>query len=529
LVGSTTYVLWTEFEDNQEDLDLLKYDKYIEFKTTGSSNILPILEPNLDRLKLPAATEEFVERKKISWSEKDLGWYNSARLEKTDPNYKPIAKIELDDKFTYNYKDGTEFYLYQVASDHTEKNFFVDPNDDIARSYYVVLFGPTASVSETEVETTWDGDTTGKTSPTGYDKHFIIDSTHNITDEELLHSELYITATDSTLIGEDYKEYFEGKINRTLKGGTDYYITAVDGKRVLTLQLADSLSPIYYDPSSKNLAFVKYDSETYGTDIYVSNFKTGLGIVAHTALENAINAHSSGWLPESGTTPDGLICGVRKIIGYGEDTGEIRLQQEIDDERLQETILWDGDTTGLSHPEATGYDKYYTIDSTHALTDTELLNSTLYVTAEDESAIESAYTAAFSGKVNRTLVGGIDYTVTTTNNKKFLTIQLADSLSPIYYDPVTKKLAYVEYDAATYGTKIYVSLFSFGKSSPYIPVNGDAYLLFEKETGVISTDPEYTWKEHWNESVSPVIGGTPQAVYHLMQNRWDATVKRLFI
>ena len=56
--------------------------------------------PNSDNMVLPQEGETFIERKQISWVEKELGW---------DKNF---TKIELEDEFTYNYINGTEFKIF---------------------------------------------------------------------------------------------------------------------------------------------------------------------------------------------------------------------------------------------------------------------------------------------------------------------------------------------------------------------------------------------------------------------------------
>lgn len=56
--------------------------------------------PNSDNMVLPQEGETFIERKQISWVEKELGW---------DKNF---TKIELEGEFTYNYINGTEFKIF---------------------------------------------------------------------------------------------------------------------------------------------------------------------------------------------------------------------------------------------------------------------------------------------------------------------------------------------------------------------------------------------------------------------------------
>lgn len=128
IVGSTKNVIWTKNNDK------LEYDRWIEFKTTGSSSMMPILEPNSDNLKLPEDGEEFVERKKISWVTKDLG------------NNKDITKIETDDSFTYNYINDTKFTIYQCSDQHGYNNVFVDPNDVIELGMKIEIYNGDSKV-----------------------------------------------------------------------------------------------------------------------------------------------------------------------------------------------------------------------------------------------------------------------------------------------------------------------------------------------------------------------------------------------
>ena len=122
LVGSTQYVIWTT---NNEKLE---YDRYIEFETTGSSSILPILEPNDENLTLPGDEEVFRQRIQIDWVEKDLGWN------------KNITKIECVDNFTYNYINGTKFKLFLCGDQHTYTSVYADPNDAIDNSYFITIY-----------------------------------------------------------------------------------------------------------------------------------------------------------------------------------------------------------------------------------------------------------------------------------------------------------------------------------------------------------------------------------------------------
>ena len=113
LVGSTKNVIWTTNNDK------LETGKWIQFKTTGSSSMMPILDPNVDNLKLPSAQEEYVERHQIDWVTTELGYE------------KNITKIETDEEFVYNYIDETKFTIYQCSDKHGYNNIFVDPNDMI--------------------------------------------------------------------------------------------------------------------------------------------------------------------------------------------------------------------------------------------------------------------------------------------------------------------------------------------------------------------------------------------------------------
>lgn len=122
LTGSTKYVIWTGNNDK------LEYDLWVEFKTTGSSNIFPILEPNTDNLTLPKEGEEFRERKQIDWVEKELGFK------------KDITKIETKENFTYNYIANTPFTIYRVSDQHTYTSVYVEPNDNLELSRYITIY-----------------------------------------------------------------------------------------------------------------------------------------------------------------------------------------------------------------------------------------------------------------------------------------------------------------------------------------------------------------------------------------------------
>ena len=86
LTGSTRYVIWTNNSDQ------LAIDRWVEFETVGTNQLMPVPVPNSNNMVLPANGETYRERKQISWIEKDLGWQ------------KAITKIELEDEFKYNYK-----------------------------------------------------------------------------------------------------------------------------------------------------------------------------------------------------------------------------------------------------------------------------------------------------------------------------------------------------------------------------------------------------------------------------------------
>lgn len=121
LVGSTSYVIWTK---NNEKIER---NRYVEFSTTNT-DMFPILPPNTENKTLPDNGVTYRERHKIEWVDTDLGWD------------KDITKIELDERFEYSYKDGTHFYLYQCSDEHTLTSFYVDPNDDIERGNFVILY-----------------------------------------------------------------------------------------------------------------------------------------------------------------------------------------------------------------------------------------------------------------------------------------------------------------------------------------------------------------------------------------------------
>lgn len=135
LTGSTKSVLWTSSGNEQ-----IVADKWVEINTTGSSSMLPILEPNTENLKLPAEGENFVERFKISWVTDKLGFN------------KTYSKLEFDDEFTYNYKNGTTFSVYNCSKEHTPNSFFTDPNDSVNLSNFVVIYSSAADKTAVEAQ-----------------------------------------------------------------------------------------------------------------------------------------------------------------------------------------------------------------------------------------------------------------------------------------------------------------------------------------------------------------------------------------
>lgn len=130
LVGSTKSVIWTSYVENSDINNALIYDKYIEIKgydSSGNSNFMPLPDPNTEQLVIPT-DKTFKERKKIYWVENELGW---------NKNY---TKLEFDDLFTYSYKDGTTFDVYQCDDQHTLTSFYVNPNDDLERARWVEIY-----------------------------------------------------------------------------------------------------------------------------------------------------------------------------------------------------------------------------------------------------------------------------------------------------------------------------------------------------------------------------------------------------
>lgn len=196
LVGSTQYVIWVNMDEATEKdkkvaNDNLQYNRYIEFNIPQDSitdSILPFSENynNSNNLKYPPepntsdpnaitdtseentedtentenaepssqaeegdtntegegtgstdteSTEEkkeektlYVKRKKINWVEKELG------------ESKNITKIECEDSFEYNYKDGVSFDIYLCSDQHTPNSVFIDPNDQIELSNFIVIY-----------------------------------------------------------------------------------------------------------------------------------------------------------------------------------------------------------------------------------------------------------------------------------------------------------------------------------------------------------------------------------------------------
>lgn len=122
IVGSTQNVIWTNNNDK------LEYDRWIEFKTTGPSSMMPILKSVDEDLELPQEEEEFVERRKIDWVIKELGYE------------KNITKIETTEPFTYNYINDTKFSIYQCSDQHTYNSVFVDPNDMIELGMKIEIY-----------------------------------------------------------------------------------------------------------------------------------------------------------------------------------------------------------------------------------------------------------------------------------------------------------------------------------------------------------------------------------------------------
>ena len=148
LVGSTRYVLWTT-TDYTTTPDALVMDRWIEFNMSNQSNYLPVPNPNPDNMVLP--TGAYRECKQISWVENELGWN------------KNFIKIELEEPFTYNYKDETEFQVYLCSDQHTQTSVFIDPNDVIERGYYIEIYTPDGqTLLETKRKIMGYGESTGE-------------------------------------------------------------------------------------------------------------------------------------------------------------------------------------------------------------------------------------------------------------------------------------------------------------------------------------------------------------------------------
>ena len=96
-------------------------------------------------------TGAYRERKQISWVENELGWN------------KNFIKIELEEPFTYNYKDETEFQVYLCSDQHTQTSVFIDPNDVIERGYYIEIYTPDGqTLLETKRKIMGYGESTGE-------------------------------------------------------------------------------------------------------------------------------------------------------------------------------------------------------------------------------------------------------------------------------------------------------------------------------------------------------------------------------
>lgn len=143
IVGSTQYVIWVNMGDATEKdrkvaNDNLQSDRYIEFnipKDQISDSILPFSENynNSNNLKYPpipnnSDKSSYVKRQKINWVEKELG------------ENKTVTKIECEENFDYNYKDGTPFDIYLCSDQHTPNSVFIDPNDQIELSNFIIIY-----------------------------------------------------------------------------------------------------------------------------------------------------------------------------------------------------------------------------------------------------------------------------------------------------------------------------------------------------------------------------------------------------
>lgn len=140
LVGSTQYVIWVNLDTDNETKEnmnnLLQYDRYIEFKIPKdeiTSKILPFAPTyDTDVIYPPEPNDPsknyYVQRMKIDWVEKELG------------KDKKITKIETEENFEYNFVDGTQFSIYLCSDQHTPNSIYVDPNDIIEPSNYIVIY-----------------------------------------------------------------------------------------------------------------------------------------------------------------------------------------------------------------------------------------------------------------------------------------------------------------------------------------------------------------------------------------------------
>ena len=143
-----------EAKDNINNL--LQYDRYIEFKIAEeniSTQILPFAKEYESNTVYPPVLNSsdgkyYVQRKKINWVEKELG------------REKRIIKIECEENFDYNFKDGTPFNIYLCSDKHTPNSVYVDPNDIIEPSNYIVIYE-----SKTEYDAA-KGDTENANDPT---------------------------------------------------------------------------------------------------------------------------------------------------------------------------------------------------------------------------------------------------------------------------------------------------------------------------------------------------------------------------
>ena len=164
IVGSTQYVIWVNMgsateKDRKVANDNLQSDRYIEFnipKDSISNSILPFSENynNSNNLIYPpepnnSSKDAYVKRQKINWVEKELG------------ENKDITKIECEDNFDYNYKDGVSFNIYLCSDQHTPNSIFVDPNDQIELYNFIVIYNNEADYNAAVAA----GDTPGTTSP----------------------------------------------------------------------------------------------------------------------------------------------------------------------------------------------------------------------------------------------------------------------------------------------------------------------------------------------------------------------------